>query len=83
MLSMQNVVYATIEEALSGSIGDIEAYLTKVKKDLHIGEPDYPKHITIAGDQQTFALMKELQRQYPNQFRWMLVMHGDWHTLLK
>lgn len=54
-----DVVYATIEEALSGSIVDVESYLSKVKRDLHIGQPGYPDRIVIAGDQQTFALMKK------------------------
>ena len=50
-----NIVYATIciDEALSGNIADIEAYLIKLKKELHIGEERYPSKIIIAGDQQT------------------------------
>ena len=76
-----NVVYATIDEAMSGSKADVEAYLAKVKKDLHIGQPGYPKKVTIAGDQQTYALMMELQGQYPEHYEWMVVLHGDWHTL--
>lgn len=48
-----NVVYATIEEALSDNIGDVEAYLSKVKKDLHISQIGYPEKVVLAGDQQT------------------------------
>ena len=51
-----NVVYATIDEALSGSIVDIESYLSKLKKELHIGEEGYPEQVALAGDQQTFLL---------------------------
>ena len=76
-----NVVYATIEEALSGSICDVESYLCKIKRDLHICQPGYPGRVIIAGDQQTYALMKKLQRQYPDHYKWMIVLHDDWHTL--
>ena len=76
-----NIVYATIDEALSGSIADIEAYLIKLKKDLHIGEEGYPKLVTLAGDQQTYALMKDIQRKHPDHYSWLVVLHGDWHML--
>ena len=75
-----NVVYATIEEAMSGSMSDVQSYLIRVKEELNIGKPGYPQKVTMAGDQQTYALMKELQRQSPD-FNWMTVLHGDWHTL--
>ena len=51
-----NIVYATIDEALSGSKIDIEAYLLKPKRDLNIGEEGYPNKLVIA-DQQTYALV--------------------------
>ena len=35
----------------------------------------------MAGDQQTYALMKELQRKHPQHYAWMIVLHGDWHML--
>ena len=76
-----NIVYATIDEALSGYIVDIEAYLIKLKKDLHIGEEGYPSQVILAGDQQTYALMKDIQKKYPNHYSWMAVLHGDWHML--
>ena len=25
--------------------------------------------------------MRKLQRQYPDHYKWMIVSHGDWHTL--
>lgn len=59
-----NIVYATIDEALSGNI---EAYLIKLKKELHIGE-GYPSQVIIAGDQQTYSLMKDLQRKYTDHY---------------
>lgn len=76
-----NLVYATITEALSGEKADIESYLAKVKIDLCIGQPGYPSKITIAGDQQTYPLMKALQKQHPDHYSWLVVLHGDWHTL--
>ena len=33
----KDIVYSTINEALSGNIADIQTYLTKLKKDLRIG----------------------------------------------
>ena len=75
-----NVVYATIDEALSGRIADVEAYLLKLKKDIGIGE-EYTGKVIMAGDQQTYALMKDIQKKYPNHYSWMVVLHGDWHML--
>ena len=37
-----NIVYATTVEAMSSNIGDIETYLLKLKRDLHINESGYP-----------------------------------------
>ena len=76
-----NIVYATIDEALSGNIADIEAYLIKLKKELHIGEQGHPSKVIIAGDQQTYALMKDIQKKYPDHYLWMVTLHGDWHNL--
>ena len=76
-----NIVYATVDEALSGSMVDTEAYLIKLKRDLHIGEEGYPTQVTLAGDQQTYALMKDIQRKHPDHYSWMVVLHGDWHML--
>ena len=76
-----NIVYATIVEAMSSSITDIETYLLQVKRDLHISESGYPAKVVMAGDQQTYALMKDLQRQYPDHYSWIIILHGDWHTL--
>ena len=50
--AQDNVVYATIKEAMSGSETDIETYLHSLKEELHIGQEGYPAHVTLAGDQQ-------------------------------
>ena len=56
-----NVVYANIKEAMSGSETDIEMYLHSLKQELHIGQEGYPAHLTLAGDQQTYVVMKKLK----------------------
>ena len=63
-----NIVYATIEEAQAGNVGDVEKYLTKLKQDLKIGEEGFPTRVVIGEDQQTYAIMKNLQIKYPAQF---------------
>ena len=55
--SPDNVVYATVDEAHSGSIDNVGSYLVKLKKDQHIGEEGYPKFVILGGDQQTYAHM--------------------------
>lgn len=69
------------DEALSGNTADIKAYIIKRKKELHIGEDGYPIRLTLAGDQQTNALMKEIQQKYSNHYSWMVVSQGDRHLL--
>ena len=44
-------------------------------EELHIGE-GYPRLVTLAGDQQTFALMKELKRKYPDHYLAHVATHG-------
>ena len=46
-------VYTAVDKAHSGLIDDVSAYLFKLKKDVCIGAPGYPKYIVIGGDQQT------------------------------
>ena len=72
-------MYATIDKALSDNIADIEAYLRKLKKELHIGEEGYPSKVIIAGDQQTYAL--RYTKKYPDHYLWMVTLYGDWHNL--
>ena len=76
-----HIVYATIEEAQAGNVGDVEKYLTKLKQDLKIGEEGFPKRVLIGGDEQTYAIMKNLQRKYPARFSWYFEVPGDWHLL--
>ena len=62
------VVYTTVSEAQSGSIDDVSDYLYKLMKDLHIGEIGHPKYVLLGGDQQTYAIMKNLKKRYPDQY---------------
>ncbi len=79
--SPSNIVFATVEEGNSSTESDIHKYLLSVKEDLKIGQAGYPTNVVIAGDQQTFALMKNLRIKYPQIFDWIYIMHGDWHLL--
>ena len=72
------VVYATVTEAYSGSVDDVSSYLLELRRDLHIGEGDYPKYILVGGDQQTYAIMKN---KYPDQYDWLYPIPGDWHIM--
>ena len=76
-----NIVYVTIDEALSGNLADIEVYPIKLERELHIGKEGYPSKVIIAGDQQTYALMKDTQNRCPDHYLWMLVLYGNWHML--
>ena len=69
------------DEAHSGSIDDVSAYLFKLKKDVCIGAPGYPKYIVIGGDQQTYAHMKNLKLKYGGRYDWMYPVPGDWHIM--
>ena len=75
------VVYATVSEAHSGSADDVSSYLLEFRKDLHIGEVGYPKYVLMGGDQQTYAIMKNLKSKYPDQFDWLYPVPGDWHIM--
>ena len=76
-----NIVYATIDEALSGNLADIEGYPIKLERELHIGKEGYPSKVIIAGEQQTYALMKDTQKRCPDHYLWMLILYGNWHML--
>ena len=65
------VVYVTIEEAQAATLGDVEGYLIRMKRELCIGQEGFPSKVIIAGDQQTFSLMKTLQIKYPSHFNWL------------
>ena len=63
------VVYATVNEAHSGSANDVSSYLSELRKDLHIGEGGYPKYVFMDGNQQTYyAIMKNLKSKYHDQY---------------
>ena len=62
------VVYATVNEAHSGSGDDVTSYLSELRKDLQGG---YPKYVLMGGDQQTYAIMKNLKSKYPDQYDWL------------
>lgn len=79
--SPDNVVYATVDEAHSGSIDDVGSYLVKLKKDLHIGEDGYPKFVILGGDQQTYAHMKNLKLKHKDHYNWFYPVPGDWHIM--
>ena len=70
-----------IEEAQAGNIRDVEKYLTKLKQNLKIGEQGFPTKVAIGGDQQTYAIMKNLQRKYTARFSWYFAVPRPWHLL--
>jgi hypothetical protein len=63
-----NIVYGTVSAAKSSSVNDIANYLHSLKKDFHIGEAGYPQQVLLAGDQQTYAIVKNLMLKYPETF---------------
>ncbi len=75
------IVPATVTCAQASSIQDVAAYLLKLKKDLRIGTSGYPKQVVIGGDQQTYNLMKQLITEYPDIYRFIVPVPGDWHLL--
>jgi hypothetical protein len=75
------IAYATVDIAESAKVEEVAAYLQKLKQDLHIGEEGFPEQVVVAGDQQTYALMKNLKIKYPRTFSWLIAMPGDWHLL--
>ena len=79
--SSDRVVYTTVMSAQAASINDVSQYLQKMKEDLCVGQPDYPKQVVLGGDQQTYALMKNLKKKFPISFEWILPVPGDWHLL--
>ena len=76
-----NIVYATVKEAQSSSIDDVASYLTELKVDLCIGKEGFPNKAVLGGDQQTYAILKNLIKKYPSTFSWIIPVPGDWHLL--
>ena len=71
------VVYVTIEEAQAATLSDVDGYLIRMKRELCIGQEGFPSKVIIAGDQQTFSLMKTLQIKYPSHFNWLIIIPWD------
>ena len=70
-----------MSETHSGSADDVGSYLFELRRDLHIGEAGYPKYVLMGGDQQTYAIMKNLKSKYPDQYDWLYPVPGDWHIM--
>ena len=79
--SPDNVVYTRIEASQASSVEDVSKFLTNLKSDLKIGEPDYPEKCIVCGDQQTYVIVQNLIRKYPDDFCWILPIPGHWHLL--
>ena len=75
------VAYATVKTAQSAKIHDVSEYLHELKQDLKIGEEGLPEKVIIGGDQQTYAIVKNLMKKFPNTFDWIIPVPGDWHLL--
>ena len=75
------IVYATVLSAQSASVDDVSKYLNLLKDDLRIGEEGYPAQVVVGGDQQTYALIKNLMGKFPTTFSWIIPVPGDWHLL--
>ena len=45
-----HIVYATVDEAQSATLLDVDSLLMKLKQDLHISEAGYPQHVLLCED---------------------------------
>ena len=79
--SGNKITFATIDEGHTATLTDIGKYLAKVMRDLLVGTPAGPAWVIVCGDQQTFALMLELKRKYPESYGWLVPYVGEWHLL--
>ena len=75
------MAYATVKTAQSAKTNDVANYLHVLKKDLRIGEQGYPEKVVLGGDQQTYAIVKNLIKKFPTTFSWIIPVPGDWHLL--
>lgn len=75
------VRYATVREARSSSSDDVGSYLCDLKKDLKIGCEGYPSYVVLGGDQQIYAILKNLKAKHPAEFAWIFPVPGDWHLV--
>ena len=76
-----SVVYATVDEAHSGTFEQVGDYLSKLKTDLKIGQEGYPSYVIVGGDQQIYAHMKNLKIKYSERYEWVYPVPGDWHIM--
>ena len=76
-----NVAYAIVKTAQSAKTNDVANYLHDLKKDLRIGEQGYPEKVVLGGDQQTYAIVKNLIKKFPTTFSLIIPVPGDWHLL--
>lgn len=53
----------------------------ELKKDLHIGQEGFPPYVVVGGDQQVYAIMKNLKAKNPDTFDWIYPVSGDWHFI--
>ena len=53
--SGDKIIYTTVDEAHSGSVGDVGSFLLKLKKDLHIGNTEFPKFVMMVISKHTLA----------------------------
>ena len=56
-------------------------FLKNLKSDLKIGEVGYPQECVVCGDQQTYSIILNLKTKFPDTFKWIIPMPGDWHLL--
>ena len=75
------IVYSRIESSRASSVEDVSKFLTNLKSDLKIGEDGYPDKCIVCGDQQTYVIMQNLIKKYPDDFKWILPQPGHWHLL--
>ena len=75
------IVYTTVDEALASNALEVGAYLDKLKADLCIGMDGHPDKILLTGDQQTYKIMKDLQKQQTEKYKWFYSYPGDWHLM--
>ena len=75
------IVYTTVDEALASNALEVGAYLNKLKADLCIGMDGHPDKILLTGDQQTYKIMKDLQKQQTEKYNWFYSYPGDRHLM--
>lgn len=58
---------------------DVARYLCELKVDLKIGQTGFPSAVVVGGDQQVYAILKNLKKRCPETFSWTYPVPGDWH----